>query len=96
MLYVVDNEIHHRGQGYVYLRALAERLTQRGGTWFADGRLTIADLKVFLWVRWLKSGTLDHIPTDLPDRIAPALLQHWNRVKSEPKVKAYYTARSIT
>jgi len=22
MLYVVDNEIHHRGQGYVYLRAL--------------------------------------------------------------------------
>jgi uncharacterized damage-inducible protein DinB len=23
ILYVVDNEIHHRGQGYVYLRALA-------------------------------------------------------------------------
>jgi uncharacterized damage-inducible protein DinB len=22
LLYVVDNEIHHRGQGYVYLRAL--------------------------------------------------------------------------
>jgi uncharacterized damage-inducible protein DinB len=22
MLYVVDNEIHHRGQGYAYLRAL--------------------------------------------------------------------------
>jgi uncharacterized damage-inducible protein DinB len=22
MLYIVDNEIHHRGQGYVYLRAL--------------------------------------------------------------------------
>lgn len=21
-LYVIDNEIHHRGQGYVYLRAL--------------------------------------------------------------------------
>jgi len=23
LLYVIDNEIHHRGQGYVYLRALA-------------------------------------------------------------------------
>lgn len=23
ILYVIDNEIHHRGQGYVYLRALA-------------------------------------------------------------------------
>jgi uncharacterized damage-inducible protein DinB len=22
VLYIVDNEIHHRGQGYVYLRAL--------------------------------------------------------------------------
>jgi uncharacterized damage-inducible protein DinB len=22
MLYWIDNEIHHRGQGYVYLRAL--------------------------------------------------------------------------
>jgi len=22
ILYVVDNEVHHRGQGYVYLRAL--------------------------------------------------------------------------
>ena len=22
VLYVIDNEIHHRGQGYVYLRAL--------------------------------------------------------------------------
>lgn len=22
MLYVIDNEVHHRGQGYVYLRAL--------------------------------------------------------------------------
>ncbi|NIP97073.1 MAG: damage-inducible protein DinB, partial [Gemmatimonadetes bacterium] len=22
VLYVVDNEIHHRGQGYVYLRSL--------------------------------------------------------------------------
>jgi uncharacterized damage-inducible protein DinB len=23
LLYIIDNEIHHRGQGYVYLRALA-------------------------------------------------------------------------
>jgi uncharacterized damage-inducible protein DinB len=22
LLYIIDNEIHHRGQGYVYLRAL--------------------------------------------------------------------------
>jgi uncharacterized damage-inducible protein DinB len=22
LLYIIDNEIHHRGQGYVYLRSL--------------------------------------------------------------------------
>ena len=35
------------------------------GDWFADGRLTVADLKVFVFTRSLASGVLDHIPTDL-------------------------------
>jgi glutathione S-transferase len=78
-----------------YLRALADRLARRGGEWFADGRLTVADLKVFLWIRHLKSGKLDHVPTDLVDRVAPALVQHWNRVKSDPRVQAYYAARGV-
>jgi glutathione S-transferase len=78
-----------------YLRALSDRLALRGGAWFADGRLTVADLKVFLWIRHLKSGVLDHIPADLPDRAAPALVQHWNRVKSDPRVKAYYAMRGV-
>ncbi len=78
-----------------YLRALGERLAQRGGTWFAGDKLTVADLKVFLWVRHLKSGRLDHVPTDLPDRVAPALVQHFNRVKSDPRVQAYSAARGI-
>jgi glutathione S-transferase len=76
-----------------YLRALADRLALRGGEWFADGRLTVADLKVFLWIRHLKSGKLDHVPTDLPDRVAPTLVQHWERVKRDPRVQACYQAR---
>jgi prostaglandin-H2 D-isomerase / glutathione transferase len=78
-----------------YLRAFADRLSLRGGTWFADDRLTVADLKVFLWVRHLKSGVLDHIPADLPDRVAPALVEHWLRVKGDPRVAAYYGMRGI-
>jgi prostaglandin-H2 D-isomerase / glutathione transferase len=78
-----------------YLRALEARLARRGGRWFADDRVTVADLKVFLWVRHLKSGILDHVPVDLPDRVAPALVEHWNRVKAEPRVAAYYRARGI-
>ncbi len=76
-----------------YLERLERRLEARGGTWFSDGRLTVADLKVFLWIRHLKSGTLDYIPTDLPDRFAPRLVEHFERVRAHPKVRAYYAER---
>jgi glutathione S-transferase len=36
---------------------------------------------------------LDHIPKDLVDRVAPALVQHNERVASNPKIAAYYAAR---
>ncbi len=75
-----------------YLERLQRRLEARGGEWFADGRLTVADLKVFLWIRHLKSGQLDYLPTDLPDRVAPLLVKHFERVREHPKVKAYYAA----
>jgi glutathione S-transferase len=78
-----------------YLTALARRLEQRGGEWFADGRLTVADLKVFLWIRHLKSGQLDHVPTDLPERVAPAIVAHYERVKRHPDVAAYYAFRGV-
>lgn len=76
-----------------FLQQLAARLKAGGGEWFADRRLTVADLKVALWVRWLRSGALDHIPKDLPDRIAPELVQHFERVMAQPKIAAYYAAR---
>jgi glutathione S-transferase len=55
--------------------------------------LTVADLKVFVWIRHLRSGQLDHIPTDLVDRVAPLLVEHTERVANLPKVSAYYRDR---
>lgn len=75
------------------LQQLQARLKQRGGQYFADKRLTVADLKVFAWIKDLKSGNFDYIPTDLPDRAAPLLVQHFERVKNHPKVVAYYASR---
>ena len=101
-LFIADNEEKKQkrkaladGPIPFYLRALASRLAQRGGVWFADGRLTVADLKVFLWIRHVKSGMLDHIPTDLPDQVAPSLVEHFERVRNHPAVKAYYAARGV-
>lgn len=78
----------------LYLERIQSRLIRNGGEYFADGRLTVADLKVYVWIRNLRSGILDHIPTDLPGRLAPLLVEHFERVDAHPKVREYYTARA--
>lgn len=74
----------------VYLTWLQAQLEAHGGEFFADNRLTVADLKVFVDVRGLNSGRLDHVPTDLVERVAPALNAHMQRVANTPGVQAYY------
>ena len=73
-----------------YLGWLQNQLMARGGEYFADNRLTVADLKVFVDVHGLNSGRLDHVPTDLVERIAPALNAHMQRIAQNPAVVAYY------
>jgi glutathione S-transferase len=77
----------------VFLPGLAKLLARGGGRYFADRRLTVADLKVFVQTRWFRSGQLDHIPTDLVDSLAPALVEHQARIEADPVVTAYYAAR---
>jgi len=76
-----------------FLRQFEARLEAGGGEWFVENRLTVADLKCFLFVRWLKSGMLDHISADLVDRHAPLLAAHLERVENHPVIAAYYAAR---
>jgi len=78
-----------------FLDRLQRRLLAHGSQYFADGRLTVADLKVFVWIRHLRSGQLDHIPVDLAERVAPRLVEHYDRVKEHPAIKAYYAERKV-
>ncbi len=77
-----------------FLRGFEALLKRGGGEYFADGRLTVADLKAFVQTRSLRSGTLDHVPVDLVDRLAPGLAEHQARVESDPRVVAYYASRA--
>ena len=77
----------------VYLGRLETILKARGGEYFAGKRFSIADLKVFVWVRSLRSGILDHVPTDLVNRVAPGVAAHCDRIAAHPGVVAYYKAR---
>jgi prostaglandin-H2 D-isomerase / glutathione transferase len=78
------------GSMTTYLAWLQKRLLAQGGEYFADNRLTVADLKVFVDVRGLNSGRLDHVPTDLVAQVAPALIAHHQRVAQHPGVAAHY------
>lgn len=100
-MYVPDEEKKARREALaedmfpLYLKRLGQNLTAHGGRYFADDRLTIADLKVAMLIRQLRSGILDHLPTDLPDRVAPELVDHFQRVMKDPAIKAYYAKRGV-
>ena len=74
----------------LYLGWLQTQLQAHGGQFFADNRLTIADLKVFVFVKGLNSGRLDHVPTDLVEKVAPLINTHAQRIAQTPAVAQYY------
>jgi glutathione S-transferase len=77
-----------------FLKGLSALLKRGGGRYFADDRMTVADLKVLMQTRWLRSGSLDHVPEDLVDRIAPSLVEHQARIEADARVAAYNASRS--
>lgn len=78
----------------VFLKGLDELLVRGGGEYFADNAVTMADLKSFVQIRSLCAGNLDHVPTDIVQRLAPGLVKHKERIENDPRVIEYYAARS--
>lgn len=76
-----------------YLRWLEHQLESHGGQFFADRRLTIADLKAYGILGWLGSGKLDHIPADLVQTVAPKLAAYVDRIAATPAIAQYYQMR---
>ncbi len=79
-----------KGPITLYLTRLQERLARQGAKYFARNRLTVADLKVYIFTKHLRSGNLDYVPADLADCVAPKLVEHCERVGAHPAIAAYY------
>lgn len=77
----------------LYLRWLQKQLEAHGGEYFSDNRLTIADLKAFVMLRWFSSGVLDHIPSGLVEAEAPMLKAYMDRTAALPAIAQYYATR---
>ncbi len=76
-----------------FIKGYNRLLERGGGEYFADKRLTVADLKVFVQVRSIRNGGLEHIPSEFVDELAPGLAAHADRIAAEPIVEAYYASR---
>ncbi len=82
------------GRMTTFVKGLDECLQRGGGQYFADNKLTVADLKMLTQLKAVKAGNLDHIPTDSIEKIAPAFAAYQTRIENEPPVMAYYASLS--
>ena len=76
----------------LFLETLQAKL-ERGGDYYVENRVTIADIKVFVWIRSLRAGILDYIPGDIVESVAPKLAAHCDRVAAHPGIQAWYEAK---
>jgi len=81
------------GRLTTFLRGMSEILERGGDNYIADKRLTVGDLKVYYTLRWIASGSLDHVPADLVEKVAPNLSRYVARIAKEPVIEAYYASR---
>lgn len=58
------------------------------GPFIGGATLQVADLKLYMVVRWLTAGTLDHVPTTVLDH-CPKLLRLFRAVGEHAGVKAW-------
>lgn len=59
------------------------------GPFFAGAKLHVVDCKLFVMIRWLAGGKLDHIPADIITRY-PKLIRVHDSVRDHADVKAWY------
>ncbi len=59
------------------------------GPFFAGAKIHVVDLKLFIVMRWLLSGTVDHVPPTVVSA-QPRLMRLYEAVKTHPKVAAWY------
>lgn len=59
------------------------------GPFLAGAKLSVADLKIYQVVKWLVSGTVDHIPASIFEPF-PKLTRLYEAVRDDARVRSWY------
>ncbi len=62
------------------------------GPFFGGASLQVVDLKLYMTVRWFKSGVVDHVPATVFDAF-PKLIRIHDAVRDHARVQAWYARR---
>jgi len=71
-----------------YLPVWATNLEKQLSDPFIGEKLNVADIKLYMGVRWFKSGVVDHIPATVFDKF-PKLVRHHDAVAADPRIAAW-------
>lgn len=73
-----------------YMTTWADNIEDKiEGPFFGGEQISVADLKVFVLIKWVKKGVLDGIPTDQFDG-SEKINAFFNAVDTHPKVVEWY------
>lgn len=59
------------------------------GPFFAGDKLHVVDIKLFVAVRWLSGGKVDHVPATIFAGL-PKLMRVHDAVRDDPRIKSWY------
>jgi glutathione S-transferase len=59
------------------------------GPFFGGSKLNVVDIKLYIAVRWLAGGTVDHVPATIFDAF-PKLMGVHASVRDDARVRAWY------
>lgn len=84
------------GLAATYIPAWAEYAEKQigDGPFFGGASINVVDFKIYLIVRWLTGGSLDHIPTTILSAF-PKLNRAHDAVRDHERVKSWYAKTAV-
>jgi prostaglandin-H2 D-isomerase / glutathione transferase len=70
----------------------ADRQIGDAGPFFAGNAIHVVDIKLFVVLRWIKNGTVDHVPATIFDGHTK-LMRVYDAVRTDPRIVSWATKR---